>query len=160
MSVDSLLNWRFSIIKLIVMSPLSSWQPGSGSSVWHNCPSSVPATHAWSSLTIGDFHNPSKCWITIPGQCAQFTRSDPHAKSPADADKCPTKRQKDEKCSKTEQKRKRSLQPSMKRRLLLGNWPNAMEGRRRLKSQPPESLSWAHFKSHPAHPLQPISTGM
>ena len=55
--------------------------------------------------TPADFHNPSKCWITIPGQCAQFSRSDLPVKSPADAEKCPTKRQKDEKCCKSGQKK-------------------------------------------------------
>ena len=55
--------------------------------------------------TPADFHNPSKCWITISGQCAQFSRSDLPVKSPADAEKCPTKRQKDEKCCKSGRKK-------------------------------------------------------
>ena len=93
-----------------------------------------------------DLHNPSKCWITIPGQCAQFTRSDLHVKSPADAKKCPAKRQKDEKCCKSGQKKgKRSLGPivheglisletdpsfadalreTMQEKLFKGNWSN------------------------------------
>lgn len=138
---------------IIAMSSLSSWQPPT-------------PTHAWSTLAIGDFHNPSKCWITIPGQYAQFTRSDPHAKSPADADKCPTKRQKDEKCSKIVQKGKRSLQPTGQTSPWRGDLLSETDPTNAAKAEkepkvPTSGKSFIpHFKLRSPLPLQPISSRM